>query len=533
MTRSTPSRRSQLLSSPERAFAATFLYDNRNDELTHRDALAAAKVEHERVREAAIRVYELHELQQEHRRIVDEERKQEERLRAETLVVAEEKRLRELKAKTIPRPPPEPVQPPPTKAAPQTNTETSKTTADSKKPETVVTPPTTSQQSASVPAPQLNGIANQAKPGPANPFSNSAQPASQSNPFQKPASVATTPTVAISSAKSSLASPAVAQAPKASTPDRYSQIHKELKKLRSELQAQAKAPGSPLKAKMGQCRRNIRVSIGQLTSARGANLLPMQKIQTSLELALDSDVPSPPVDVNLYLLSRREPVEGATHNEATMPSLFIYLINICAKGIINQFITECGANPEAADHFGVFAVTLFSNPNFHWRGQSLIDILMAKFRIVCPVLFGFRGSEKTERGRVALGWKRDGQAWVTEQNHNDRMTGLGAGYASMSLRDFSRSTKANPYPPSNYWKALAGIVNSPVNEISNTQYIVLRSMIEGHEARILNFYGNAALAALRLALIDFPQKAPETATAAGSLRALAELLRTEQGLVLA
>lgn len=207
-------------------------------------------------------------------------------------------------------------------------------------------------------------------------------------------------------------------------------------------------------------------------------------------------------------------------------------MNICAKGIISQFINECSANPKAADPIGVFTAHIFSQKDFQWRGQSLIDILMAKYRKACPVLFGFRGNDKTERGRLALGWKREGPTWVTEQSHNDRMTGLGAGFASVSLRDFSKSSKTNPYPPANYWKALAGIVNSPVNEISNTQYVVLRYMIEGHEQRFLNFYGNAALAALRLALVEFPKKAPSTASAAGSLQALAEVLRSEGGLVL-
>lgn len=243
--------------------------------------------------------------------------------------------------------------------------------------------------------------------------------------------------------------------------------------------------------------------------------------------------PSPPIDVGLFVVDKREPVQGATHNDQTLPSLFIYLMNICAKAIINQFINEGGANPKAADPIGVFTAHIFSNQEFEWRGQSLIDIVMAKYRIVCPVLFGHRGSDRTERGRISIGWKKDGPAWITEQSHNDRMTGLGAGFASLSLRDFSKSSKKNPYPPTNYWKALAYIVNSPPNEISNTQYVVLRSMIQGHEQRFLNFYGNAALAALRLALVEFPKKAPQNATAAGSLAALADVLKSESGLVLA
>ncbi|KAM0435354.1 hypothetical protein ACHAPT_003448 [Fusarium lateritium] len=538
MTRSPPTRRSQLLSSPERNIAASFLLDTRNNELNHRDALAAAQVEHERVRKAAIRVYELHELQQEHRRIVEEEHKEQERLRAEAQVVAEEKRLRELKAKTVPRLPPEPQPPsppPPPKQEPSKTTNGTTPVKESKQAEPSTTPPSEIKKPSLAPPSTSSPFAPQNKPTISSPLAAAAsgRPPNQ-NPFQKangPTAVqpvAPTPPQAV-------VKPAAAPAQPGASPtvDRYSQIHQELKKLRRELQAQAKVPGSPLKGKLGTFRREIRVAIGQLTGGKGANTQPVQKITTALMEALRGGTPSPPIDVSLFVADKREPAEGAIHNEQTLPSLFIYLINICAKAIINQFINEGGANPKAADPVGVFTAHIFSNKEFEWRGQSLIDIVMAKYRIVCPVLFGHRGSDRTERGRISIGWKKDGPAWITEQSHNDRMTGLGAGFASLSLRDFSRSSKKNPYPPTNYWKALAYIVNSPPNEISNTQYVVLRSMIQGHEQRFLNFYGNAALAALRLALVEFPKKAPQNATAAGSLAALADVLKSESGLILA
>lgn len=246
--------------------------------------------------------------------------------------------------------------------------------------------------------------------------------------------------------------------------------------------------------------------------------------------AVEGKIVSPRIDVAPFVAGERQPVEGASHNDATMPSLFLYLINIYCKAMINQFINECGANPKAADPIGVLAAHIFSLNEFQWRGKPLIDIFLAKLRVVCPVLFGSRGKDTTERGRIALGWKRDGPSWVSEQNHRDRMAGLGVGFASLSLRDFSKSSKENPYPPTNYWKALAAIVNTPAGETSDTQYSVLRAMIEGHEKRFLNFYGNAGLEALRVALVEFPKKGPPKSSAAGSLLALAELLRTEQGL---
>ncbi|KAF4344494.1 RNA export mediator GLE1 [Fusarium beomiforme] len=534
MTFSSPARRNQLLCSPDRNIAASFLLDSRNTELNHRDALAAAQLEHDRVRQAAIRVYELHELREEHKRILAEERREEERLKAEAAVVAEEKRLRELKAKTVPQLPPEPAQQPP----PPAKKEPTKPNCITPSKDTEHAPdakiPNSSLKTGPATAPATTGGLTQPKPsnlfGAIQPAPQSPLQQSNGTTVQSADPAATT----IPKLAAKPAAPVVKPLHTKSAPsiDRYSQIHQELKKLRRELQAQSKVVGSPLKGKLGAARREIRVAIGQLTGGKGANAQPINKITAALKDALEGRTPSPPIDVSLFVVDKREPVEGSLNNDATLPSLFIYLMNICAKGIVNQFINEGGANPKAADPVGVFAAHIFSTKEFQWRGQSLVDILMAKYRMVCPVLFGHRGNDKTERGRIAIGWKKDGPSWITEQSHNDRMTGLGAGFASLSLRDFSKSSKKNPYPPTNYWKALAYIVNSPPNETSNTQYVVLRSMIQGHEHRFLNFYGNAALAALRLALVEFPKKAPQNATAAGSLAALADVLKTESGLIL-
>ncbi|KAL7795362.1 GLE1-like domain-containing protein [Trichoderma ceciliae] len=525
MTNSSPPRRSQLLSSPESGLLSKFLFDGRNNELSHQSALAAAQAEHKRVREAAIRVYELHELREEHQRIIDLERKEQERLRAEAAIVEQERRLRELKAKTVPKLPPEPVPEPPKKVEPTPAHPPEASRAQESVQQNISE--IKQQSSPSAATPQVNGfLGGQTKPATTNVFAPSAQAVSASKVENHSAPPAVVQPVAVKAPASISAS-----AQRNALADRYVEIHKELKKLRQVLQAEAKVPGSPLKGKMGTYRREIRVSIGQLTAGKGANAQPIAKITMALKEALDGKVPSAPIEVSRFIVGQRRPVEGAPNNEATLPSLFIYLLNICAKGIINQFINECSANPKAADPIGVFTAHVFSQKDFQWRGESLIDILMAKLRVVCPVLFGLRGSDRTERGRLAIGWKKDGPGYVTEQTHNDRMTGLGAGFASISLRDFSKTSKANPYPPINYWKALAGIVNSPPNETSNTQYVVLRAMIEGHEQRFLNFYGNAAIAALRLALVEFPKKAPANAAAAQSLRAMVELLRSD-GLVL-
>ncbi|KAK6595511.1 GLE1-like protein [Botrytis cinerea] len=194
-----------------------------------------------------------------------------------------------------------------------------------------------------------------------------------------------------------------------------------------------------------------------------------------------------------------------------------------------------GVRPEMADPVGVIAVSIFARDEFLWRGASLIDILMAKMRVSIPVVFGLRGNDKTEEGRARIGWQRlDDGSWIDEQAHNNRMVGLAAGYAAISLRDFSKVKLTNPWPPTYYWRAMASIVSTPTEEASSTQYTALRSMIEGWEQRFIELYGVQAIAALRVALVDFPARAPPSAkVAAGSLSVLVDKLDRDKGLTLA
>lgn len=275
MTNSSPSRRSQLLSSPESGLLSKFLFDGRNNELSHQSALAAAQAEHKRVREAAIRVYELHELREEHQRIIDLERKEQERLKAEAAIVEEERRLRELKAKTVPKLPPEPVPEPPKKVEP-----TPVHRPEVAKPQEPIKQNISEikqQPTSNAAAPQLNGfLGGQTRPTTGNPFAPTAQADSASKLVNQSApTTQATPAVRPPAAQSPAALSTSAQ--KNALANRYVEIHKELKKLRQVLQVEAKVPGSPLKGKMGAYRREIRVSIGQLTAGKGANAQPVSR----------------------------------------------------------------------------------------------------------------------------------------------------------------------------------------------------------------------------------------------------------------
>ncbi|KAK2602556.1 hypothetical protein N8I77_009074 [Diaporthe amygdali] len=521
--------------SPASSSVADFLSPDRNSETNHKDALAAAAAEHDRIRAKAIHTLYVHEQNLQREQLLEQARQQRERarveeanalaaqekikaeearLRAEQAAREEQERLREIAAKKIPPLPPLPtpkIEQQPTASQPQASVPSASTTA-----QTPAAPakPSPSPQSSLQPLAQgraaaatVNGSAT-LKPPNANAF---AAP----SPTPAPA-------------------PKTTAAPHDAKRQRATEIHKSLKQLRAAMASQA-SQNKALKSRSGDLRRELRKVIGQLSLDKDGNKVVMQKVTKILKEALANEVGSPMVDPSLVVFTPRQPVEGAMHN-AELPLLFLFLLNHLAKAIINQFINEAATNTKTADPIGVCAAAIFSDPTFQWRGQPLIDILMAKIYVVCPVLIGARGSEKTDAGRDLVGWKRRGTAWVPEAEHMDRMTGLAAGYAAIALRDFSKTKKQNPYPMTHYWESMAKIVNTPPQQMSVTQCVVLRSMIDHHEARFLQFYGSAAIAALRLALVDFPA----AATAAGlknnavqSLAVHAELLKTKVGLNLA
>jgi len=245
------------------------------------------------------------------------------------------------------------------------------------------------------------------------------------------------------------------------------------------------------------------------------------------------NIQGPQVNPGIFMISAApQNPEGAINNGHTMPALFIYLLNILAKMCMRQFIGESARNPKSADPIGVIAVSIFARDEFRWKTMSFIDIMIAKFRVNCPVLFGVRGSDKTEVGRNRLGWKRENDNWISEPEHNDRMMGLGAGFASISLRDFSKSSMTNPWPPINYWQAVSRIVNTPSDETSATHYLVLKAMIDGYEKKILTLFGRQGINLLKIALVDFPANAIEHTAAVSSLAVIADRLARDDSLVL-
>ena len=300
---------------------------------------------------------------------------------------------------------------------------------------------------------------------------------------------------------------------------RYLAIHKNLKQLRKFVVAESKKHDE-LKQNMGDIRRQIRKSIGQLTIGQNANKKPVGFFNTIPELKMIANkglqlssilealrraiqLPSPQVDVSLFLMT----APSSTPSGSRVSALLIYLLNVFSKAIISQFLAEASLDPKQADPIGTIASHIFATKDFLWNEVSLIDILLAKFHLVCPVLFGISGSEATSEGKTKLGWWREEKSgpFVPEQTHNDRMCGLGAGFAALSLRNYEKSKLTNPYPAVNYWRSLSYIINVPPSERSGTHCVVLKAMIENFEEKFLTFFGDAALIALRYSVLEFPR----------------------------
>ncbi|KAF2153085.1 GLE1-domain-containing protein [Myriangium duriaei CBS 260.36] len=359
------------------------------------------------------------------------------------------------------------------------------------------------------------------------------QPSQTSQPAQPVPDTSQTKTIAAPAAQSST-DPILAELE--NTHKRYVALHKELKRLREHVVAESKKIPA-LKTKLGDWRREIIKSMGQLTADKSRNRKPMVQIQSILQESLR--ITNPTVDVSPYLVSVPHPAPG---QQIPYSGVFLYLLNIFAKSVISQFISESSGGAKAADPVGVVAVSIFANPALKLNSTvPLIDILLAKYHVVCPLLFCITSNtpQTTVPGRLRLGWWRDGNSFIDEQRHLERMAGLATGWAALTLRDFSKSKNTNPLANFYYWRAIAGVVNTATSDIGSTHTTVLRTLIDGFVPRFIGFYGATAKAVLRVALVDLPERLRRerhgdnaAVQAAGKLEVLREVLQRDLKLTL-
>ncbi|KAJ5127225.1 hypothetical protein N7448_008004 [Penicillium atrosanguineum] len=281
--------------------------------------------------------------------------------------------------------------------------------------------------------------------------------------------------------------------------ERYVAIHKALKEMRQYLRNAGKQ--NPLvKKTMGDMRRSIKKCVGQLRDGKGANKKQLQDIK--VELLKASAVPEPTVDIRQFL-ANTPPEIAAEENK--VPAMLIYGLNIFAKCLISALITEASINHAHAEPIGIVAAQIFSMDEFMYKGIHMSDILWAKYRVVCPALWGFSGSEKTEAGRMALGWWREetGGPFISEQTHLD-------------------PKRVNPFPNTLFWTSIQKILSIPPGELQDTQVTLLQSMLKSSEERILTFFGQFGLVIMRKAIVELPAAIPRKSMPVTQLKLLQE-----------
>jgi len=286
-------------STPTRPELSEFLTEARNSPEAHKRGFEEAQREHDRVLQAALHVIKIHRLEEETRRIAEEGRRRkelaeaeqkrvEDERRAEAQRLEDEARLQALKAKPIPRPSPPPAPPaePPKqieKPPPAVNGTTPQGKAAQQpaavngaaalRSATPSVPPATSifgQPSTSAPT------GTTAKPSTVVPPAAASQSSPRPNPFQQPVPTSAPPAAQAQANGAAISSQS---APPPTVVDRHLQIHKRLKELRANMTEAAKS-NPALKAVMGDMRREIRKSIGQLTSGGlKENRVPVSNIR--------------------------------------------------------------------------------------------------------------------------------------------------------------------------------------------------------------------------------------------------------------
>jgi nucleoporin GLE1 len=331
------------------------------------------------------------------------------------------------------------------------------------------------------------------------------QPAQYQAP-QQPAQSAITPTPAAAPKLSP------AQAPTTNVEQlhrKYLELHQRMKEFRKDFWDQHKKTASPLKGPVGDARRALRTRLGQINVERKDSAAAIKRLRTEcFDVALNT--PGPMIDIRPYIISHPMP-QLANENEAAYPAFLLYVWICFEKFLLEQFTKEA-ANPDGRiiQEIGLIAASLFGDQKYMWKGLPITDIVLAKLHKACPPLFGIRGTMDTKEGRLRLGWLESS----TQETYTQRMRGIGAGYASMSLRSFASKTPA--IATSEYWRAIVSICNTPPDQLWPGHFAILSGLVRDYHKKFLQFYGVPARGVLRRAVVDLPARAPERCKDAAS-----------------
>jgi nucleoporin GLE1 len=298
---------------------------------------------------------------------------------------------------------------------------------------------------------------------------------------------------------------------------RYLELHRRMKAFRTSFAKQHADKRSPLKAVVGDMRRAMRLRMGQVTVDRKASVAAIAKMREEV-FDQAKNTPGPMVDIRHFIISHPIPTLS-NEADARYPALLLYAFCVFTKSLLKQFEAEAaGEDGRIIQEMGLIAASLLADQKYMWNGIPMTDIVMAKYHNACPILFGLRATMDTPEGQARLGWKKihgeDPQVSVYHQY----MTGLGCGFAALSLRQFSGKTPA--IPMAEYWRALASICNTPSENLYGGHFKVLQGLLRDYAKKFLIFYGVQARGVLRKATVDLPARAPPRAVDTANLVAV-------------
>lgn len=302
---------------------------------------------------------------------------------------------------------------------------------------------------------------------------------------------------------------------------KYLELHARMKKFRVEFQNEHKQKTSPLKQAVGDARREIRVRLGQVNVQRKDSVAAIKRLRENcFNVALQTQ--GPMIDIRPYIISHPIP-QLANEADAMYPAFLLYIWICFEKSLLKQFEKEAASEDgRTIQEIGLIAASLLSDTQYMWgKSVPLSDIVLAKLHRICPPLFGVRGNMNTREGQARLGWMPIDKNPPTPETYSQRLRGMAAGYAAMSLRSFKGNRPA--IPASEYWRAIVSICNTPSDQLYPGHFALLMGLVRDYFKKFLEFYGVPARGVLRRAVIELPARAPAHAKdAAGVLAVLAE-----------
>lgn len=292
---------------------------------------------------------------------------------------------------------------------------------------------------------------------------------------------------------------------------RYLQLHRRMKAFWQPFKKAAADKANPLKAPVGDMRREMRKATGQVTVKREESKVVITKLREIIRKARAAGGPT--IDIRPFILSYPIPTLS-NEAEAQYPAILLYAFICFEKFVVKQFQQEAASDDgKIIQELGAIAASLFVDKEFAWNGIPMIDLLLAKLHKACPLLFGISGDMATPAGRERLGWIKISGDDPDVNTYNQRMLGLACGFASLSLRIVAQPA----IPMSEYWRAISSLCNTPPDRLYSGHFMVIKGLVRDFADKFLKSYGVPAKAVLRRATITLPMRAPDRAKDTASL----------------